>query len=90
MVRLIQRTRDLRLVLWAGVLVFAAGVVLDLATHALLPASPLPLIHPHTPAENLAHIVTFAGMLLLLAGVLTAPRPRFSQVSAGEWPHERR
>jgi hypothetical protein len=90
MLRLICRARELRLLLWLGVAVFVAGVGLDLAVHFLLPPSPLPLPHPHAPAENLAHTITFAGMALLLAGVLAAPRPRLVSVPAGEQPGEGR
>jgi hypothetical protein len=76
------------LLLWAGVLVFVAGAAFDLAVHLLLPANPFPFVHPHSPAENLAHLVTFAGMVLLLAGVLTVPRPRQREVPASELPKE--
>lgn len=90
MPRLIQRARELRLLLWAGVLVFVAGAALDLAVHLLLPANPFPLIHPHSPAENFAHLVTFAGMVFLLGGVLTVPRPRLHEAPASERPLEGR
>jgi hypothetical protein len=90
MAQWLQRARELRLLLWAGVVVFVAGAALDLAVHALLPPSPFPLVPHHTPAENLAHTITFVGMVLLLAGVVTVPRPRLADVSAGEPPEERR
>jgi hypothetical protein len=88
--RLIQRAQELKLLLWIGAMVFVAGAALDLAVHTLLPAAPFPLIQPYSPAENLAHLVTFAGMVLLLAGVLTVPRPRQSAVPAGGQPPEGR
>jgi hypothetical protein len=84
MKRMIQRTRELRLLLWAGVVVFAAGAAFDLAAHTLLPASPFPLVSHHSSAENLAHVVTFMGMVLLLVGVLTVPHPRPNRVPADE------
>jgi hypothetical protein len=90
MARLIQRTRELGLLLWAGAVVFAAGAALDLAVHTLLPASPFPLVQPYSSAENLAHTVTFVGMLLLLAGVLTAPRLRPAGVPVDERMNEGR
>jgi hypothetical protein len=90
MKRVIQRTRELRLLLWAGVVVFAAGAALDLAVHTLVPASPFPLVAHHSPAENLAHVVTFVGMVLLLVGVLTVPHPRRDRVLADEPMNERR
>jgi hypothetical protein len=90
MKHLIQRTRELKLLLWAGVVVFTAGAVLDLVVHALLPASPFPLVPQHSSAENLAHVVTFGGMALLLAGVLTVPHPQPNRVPADEAWHEGR
>ena len=90
MVRLIQRARELRLLLWAGVVVFAAGAALDVAVHTLLPANPFPLLAHHSPAESLAHTITFTGMVLLLAGVLTVPRPRPAVLPADELEPERR
>jgi hypothetical protein len=90
MPRLIQRARELRLLLWAGVLVFVTGAALDLAVHLLLPANPFPLNRLHSRAENFAHLVTFAGMVLLLGGVLTVPRPRLHEVPASERPREGR
>jgi hypothetical protein len=90
MIRLIQRARELRLLLWAGIVVFTAGAALDVAVHMLLPANPFPLISHHSPAENLAHTITFAGMVLLLAGVLTVPRPRPTVLPSGELETERR
>ena len=89
MAQLIERARQLRLLLWAGVVVFAAGAALDLVVHALMPV-PFPLVNHHSPAENLAHTITFVGMVLLLAGVVTVPRPRPRGVPAGEPPAERR
>jgi hypothetical protein len=89
MLRLIQRLRETRLLLWAGVVVFAAGAGLDVAVHALLPATPFPLISPPSPAENMAHLVTFAGMVLLLAGVLTVPRTRRMTAPSSELESER-
>ncbi len=90
MPRLIRRARELRLLLWAGVLVFVTGAALDLAAHLLLPANPFPLIHINSPAENFAHLVTLAGMVLLLGGVLTVPRPRLHAVPASERAKEGR
>lgn len=75
MVRLIQRAQELRLLLRAGAVVFAVGAALDIAAHVLLPGNLLPLTLHHETAEGLAHGITFAGMVVLLIGVLTAPRP---------------
>ena len=86
--RLIQQARERRLLLWAGVAVFVAGAALDLAVHALFPAPPFPLIHVHAPAENLAHTLTFVGMVLLLAGVLVIPRRRPLGVTNAELVNE--
>jgi hypothetical protein len=90
MKRMIQRTRELKLLLWAGAVVFAAGAALDLAVHALVPASPFPLVSPYSPAENLAHVVTFVGMVLLLVGVLTVPHPQPNRVPTDEPKNDRR
>jgi hypothetical protein len=90
MQHVIQRARELRLLLWAGVVVFAAGAALDVAVHMLLPANPFPLMSHHSPAESLAHTITFAGMVLLLAGVLIVPRPRPAGLPADELETERR
>ena len=90
MVRMIQRARELRLLLWTGVVVFVVGAALDVAVHTLLPANPFPLISHHSPAESMAHTITFVGMVLLLAGVLTIPRPRPAGLPAGELETERR
>ena len=82
MKRVIQHARELKLLLWAGVVVFAAGAALDLAVHTLLPATSFPVVAHPSPAENLAHVVTFVGMVLLLVGVLTVPHSRANRVPA--------
>ena len=86
MSQLIRYAKERTLLLWAGVVVFAFGLALDLAVHGLLSGGPFPLLAHHSPVENLAHFIPLAGVLLVLAGVLTLLRRRLSGSLAGRPP----
>ena len=68
MLALERRLRALPLVIRLGMVVIAFGGFADLVTHLSFADAAEP--GGHTPAQLSAHVIAFAGMVLVLAGVV--------------------
>ena len=86
----VHHLRELRLLLWGGALLFTFGAGLDLGAHLLPAVGHVHLAVLGLTVETAAHTATFAGMAVLLLGVLaTAPRQRPSPSAADPAPERR-
>lgn len=83
--RVLRQLRALPVLTRAGLAVLVAGALMDLAAHLAIAAPAAGHGHEFTPAEAVAHVVVFAGMALVLLGVVVdgARRTRPGR-SAGE------
>jgi hypothetical protein len=86
----VRHLRELRLLLWGGALLFTLGAGLDLAAHLLPALGQLHLAALGLTVETAGHLTTFAGMAVLLLGVLTTARGRRPSPSTADPTAERR
>ena len=87
---LFRRFHALRLLLWAGALLFTGGALLDFAAHLLPTIGALPLTAAGLTFESGAHTLTFAGMAVLLVGALTNAHAKARAVPIAAPSEERR
>jgi hypothetical protein len=87
---LFRRFHVLRLLLWAGALLFTGGALLDFAAHLLPALGALPLTAAGLTLETGAHTLTFAGMAVLLVAVLTSAHAKARAVPIAAPSEERR